>query len=393
MHQVVTHVPFARPEWDDDPTFDIAAHVHQVRVPTPGTRAELDAVCCELQMDLLDRSRPLWEMWFVDGLADGRVGLVYKVHHAVVDGVSAAETFEVLLDRRPQPTSQQPQAAPASQVSRLAGALVDDALTTTQLWVATGVKVATRPAIAAGAAVELARLVTGSLVAPHASLNGRVGDRRRLVPVTFDLAQLKAVGRRYDATVNDVVLTLVGAGLGELFAGRGEQIDHVRVLVPVSLRDETRHDGVGNRVAALMVTLATERDPIAALPAVVAEMHSRKAGPEAATLDLLLRSVDCWPIGLFAPVSRHVVHRQPFVNLVVTNVRGAEQQLSLLGSKIVEIVPVVPLGGNLGLGIAVLSYAGQLVIGLHADADAFPDLDLVADAMQIAFATLEKGRR
>jgi WS/DGAT/MGAT family acyltransferase len=391
MRQVAISVPFARPVWEDATTFDIAHHVRHIRVPPPGTRAELEALCCELQMQVLDRTKPLWEMWFVDGLVDGSVGLVYKVHHAVVDGVSAAETFEVLLGGgKPIATGRFEPPPSTGQLQRVMKAMFDDAGTMARLCLGTGARVATDPARAVATALGLGRLVRPSAIAPHTTLNGPIGDRRRLVPVSFDLAEMKAVAHRYGASINDLVLTLVGAGLQELFETRGDRVDHVQVLVPVSLRGDTEHDGLGNRVGALMMPIGLERDPTAALAAIASATRSRKVGPETVALDFLLRSSDAWPVGLLGPASRRIVHHQPFVNLVVTNVCGTQHPLSLLGSRITDIIPIVPLGGNLTLGVAALSYAGRLVLGLHADADACPDVGLVAQGIERSYRNLRK---
>jgi WS/DGAT/MGAT family acyltransferase len=389
MRQVPVGVPFARPVWQDASTFDITEHVRHVRVPPPGTRAQLEVMCCELQMHVLDRTRPLWEMWFVDGLEDGSVGLVYKVHHAVVDGISAAETFELLLAGDAPIVAGAAPASTTNSPHSLADALIDNAVASARLLVSTSGQLVTNPRRAVATAVGLGRLLRPSVIAPHTTLNRTVGVRRRLVPVSFDLAEVKAIGRRHDATVNDVVLALVAAGIGELLSGRGDGADHVQVLVPVSLRSDTEHYGAGNRVAALMVPVDIRRDPVAALCAIRSATRAHKAGPEAAVLDLLLQSSELWPSGLLGPVSRQIVHRQPFVNLVVTNVRGAELPLSLLGARITDIVPVVPLGGNLSLGVAVLSYAGRIVVGLHADPDACGDLDVLAGGIERAFVELK----
>ena len=163
----------------------------------------------------------------------------------------------------------------------------------------------------------------------------------------------------------------------------------MQVLVPVSLRTADQHGAVGNKVAGLLVPLdVAQPDPIAGLRAIAAETRARKLGPDAAALELLLGWSDTWPVGLLGPASRAVVHHQPFVNLVVTNVRGADHPLSLLGAEILEIVPIVPLGGNLSLGVAVLSYRGRLVIGLHADADTCPDLGRAVEGVEKAFGVL-----
>jgi WS/DGAT/MGAT family acyltransferase len=276
-------------------------------------------------------------------------------------------------------------------MQRFANAIVDGASASAKLWLETGARLATQPGRAVATAVGLGRLARPSALAPRTTLNQPIGDRRRLVHVSFDLDEVKGVAHRYGATVNDVVLALVGAGLCKLFSNRRDRVDHIHVLVPVSLRGDTEHNGLGNRVGALVVPIDIQSDPIAAVAEITSATRSHKAGPEAALLDLLMRSSDAWPIGVLGPVSRRIVDRQPFVNLVVTNVQGAQHPLSLLGSRITEIVPVVPLGGNLSLGVAVLSYAGRLVVGLHADADTCPDVECVAEGIRTAFIELAIG--
>jgi diacylglycerol O-acyltransferase / wax synthase len=399
MYQRLAELPIGRPFWEHDPHFDVAAHVRHERLASPGTRAQLEQLCCELQMRVLDRSRPLWEMWFIDGLADGSVALVHKIHHAVVDGVSAAETFEVLLG------DDAPDGAASSDVSAgrepglakpgpgglrgMVAGLTDDARGVAKWWIRSGVEAARDPVAAVTRAAGIVDLLTQAPLAPRSSLNGPVGADRRLASQTFSVADLKSVGRRHGATVNDVVLTLVGAGLRTLLESRGERIDHVQVLVPVSLRGADDHDTAGNKVAAVLLPLdLDEPDPVSALRAVADETSARKSGAAVAGVDTLLRWTDTWPTTLLGPVSRFTVHRQPFVNLVVTNVRGADHPLFLLGAEITEITPIVPLGGNLTLGVAVLSYNGRLVMGLHADADSCPDLDVMREGIERAYEAL-----
>jgi WS/DGAT/MGAT family acyltransferase len=393
MRQVVVSVPFARPVWEDDPTFDINEHVHHVRVPKPGTSAELERLCCDLQMRVLDRDKPLWEMWFVDGLVDGRVGLVYKVHHAVVDGVSAADSFEVLLtgDSEAAPHRGRGDAG-STRAQRLLAGVVDETRTALRLSADMWAGMATHPIATAATALAIGGLARPSSRAPHTTLNLPVGDRRRLVAVRFDLAALKSVGRHHEATVNDVLLTLVGAGLDAVLTNRHDVVDHVQVLVPISLRGAGGHDGMGNRVTGVMLPLPLGRDPVSALRLIAAETRSLKRSPQAAALDVMSRTFDAWPIAVVGPASRQTVRRQPFVNLVVTNVRGPQEPLRLLGAEVVEITPVVPLGPNLRLGVAALSYAGTLTVGLYADADAFADIELVADGMKEALTRLQHER-
>lgn len=389
MLQRLAARPFGRPAWEDDPLFDLAKHVRHVHLPAPGTRAQLEQLSGQLQTAVLDRSRPLWEMWFVDGLEDGSVGLVYKVHHAVVDGVSAAETFEALLAEDPMEPPVSPPALHALRKDRPStrGEHHRDGATSGSL-AGGAIALLTQPGRAVDVLQGLARL-GGSAHKPACSVNGSVGPNRRLVSASLDLADVKAIGRRHQATVNDVVLTFVSAGMTTLLAGRAEDLAHLQVLVPVSLRGVADHDGTGNKVAALIVPLPVGgHDPAATLHAISADMRAHKAGPGAAGLGLLLRWADTLPMAVLGPASRQLVNHQPFVNLVVTNVRGSAQPLSLLGAQIKEIVPIVPLGGNLTLGVAVLSYAGQLSIAVHGDADACADIGLVTDGIEEAYAQL-----
>ena len=211
-------------------------------------------------MAVLDRSRPLWEMWFVDGLEDGSVGLVYKVHHAVVDGVSASETFEILLapggDTGPPPKA----GAPMAPVERAATGLAQGVRTVARWWTGVAGELLRDPKLTFGRLQGLTHLARPSAFKPASSLNRPVGPGRRLVSVGFDLADLKAIGRHNSATVNDVVLSLVAAGMTELLDARGEEVAHLQVLVPVSLRGEAEH-GCGRQQGGGADGAAARRRP------------------------------------------------------------------------------------------------------------------------------------
>jgi WS/DGAT/MGAT family acyltransferase len=407
MRQRVTSVPLglARPVWSDDPDFDISRHVHLLELPRPASREELLALSDEVQSRPLPRSRPLWEMWFVGGLADGSVGLIYKVHHALVDGVSAAETFVRLLGPDPAPVASG-RAGTAGGPRPSREILVRDALwdqARSAWWLTSAALTGVRhPRAALAPVLGLGRLAAHLPIAPASPLNAPVGPRRHLTTLDFDVADLKAAGRRHGATVNDVVLTLVTSGLGAVLAdsvadqrGTGTQPTkkrHLNALVPVSLRAPGEETSPGNRVTGLVVPLPVDvPDPRGQLAAVAERTARLKAGPEGAGLELILRSAELWPPAAVSVVGR-IVNRQPFVNVVVTNVRGPEEPLLLLGAEIREIVPIVPLGGNLAIGVAAFSYRGRLVLGIHADADANLDVPAFADAARRALNALGRSR-
>ena len=397
MRQRIAPAPFGvgRPVWVEDDDFDISHHVQAVDLAPPGSRQQLEQLCCELQMEVLDRHRPLWQMWFVAGLAGGTVGLVYKVHHAVVDGVSAAETFELLLAPETPGELGRRRAGAAVRTSSSGPAAmlrdsVAEALGTTSRLGSSGLAALRRPGSIVDAGRSVAHLLAHTQLAPSTSLNRPVGNRRRLATVELDVATIKRIGHEHGATVNDVVLALVASGVSELLGSRNDPVPSVQVLVPVSLRQSADRATPGNNVTALVAALPVgDRTPAERLADVVAETTRIKSSPDGTGLGLLLRWADSWPMPLLSWTSG-LVHHQPFVNVVVTNVRGAEHPLELLGAELTEIIPIVPLGGNLTLGVAVLSYRGQLAIGLHADADAVGDLDVLAAGIQRAFDTLAR---
>jgi diacylglycerol O-acyltransferase len=218
-----------------------------------------------------------------------------------------------------------------------------------------------------------------------------VGRRRQLLSVTLDLDEVKAIAKRYDATINDLVLTLVASGLRALFRGRRDHPRAVRALVPVSLRPPGGGRSTGNEVAAVIVELPLAMaNPVAVLGAIQAETRRLKGSADVDAMARALSSADTWPpaaLGVIGPFVRH----QPLVNLVVTNVRGPAGRLELLGAEIEQIVPIVPLGPNLTCGVAVLSYSGQLVLGVHVDPDHVPDAHRLVEGMQQALGRLRRA--
>ena len=385
-----------RPIWVDDDRFDISYHVRLTALPEPGSWDQLRALTARIQMHVLDRSRPLWELWFVEGLDAGRVALVQKTHHALVDGVSGVDVATVLLDFDPDaPALVGPpwSAAPAPSPARLLADTMRERATEPSEFVRTARGLARAPQRAATRASEVGRavrtLVESSPLAPATSFNRPVGPSREFVGVKVDLADVRRVRSRLGGTVNDVVLAGVAGALRRRFVARNEPLpERVRVLCPVSVRDESETMQLGNRVSAMFVDLPIEDpDPDARLRTIARMTRDLKDHEQALGASFLLGLTEYAAPTLLSLAAR-LVQRQPFVNLVVTNVPGPQVPLYCLAARMIEAYPMVPLSHNLGLGIAILSYCGVLHIGLMADAVANPDLaDLAAD-LTTAFAEL-----
>jgi diacylglycerol O-acyltransferase / wax synthase len=388
-----------RPIWVDDQRFDIAYHVRLTALPSPGTREQLLTLCSRVQAQLLDRGRPLWELWFVEGLDGGDVAPLPKTHHALVDGVSGVDVATVLLDFAAEPpvldpTPWEPEPAPTR-----AQLLVDslrERLTEPAEIVRTARHAVRWPRQAFERGSQLARsmasMVDRNLVAPRTSLNGKVGRNRRFDGARVSLDDVKAIRKSLGGTVNDVVLAGVAGGLRRLLESRADDLDGLvlKVFCPVSVRDESQRMQLGNRVSGMFVALDVgEPDPVArlrAVQAVTADLKERQQAVGAAFLVGLTQYAAPTLLGLAA----RVVHRQPFFNLVVTNVPGPQVPLYCMGARMLEAYPIVPLTSNLTLGIAILSYCGQLHLGLFTDRDAFPDLPVLTGALEDSFAELRK---
>lgn len=398
--QKLASVPFGqgRPTWVDDPHFNIAYHVRHSALPGPGDDAALKRMAGRFFAQRLDRSKPLWEIHLVEGLSGGRFALVSKTHHALVDGVSGVDITSVLFslsaDERPQPAEEEPWVARPEPppAERLAEALLERATAPAEL--ARGLRRATRaPRRALDRAGGLAALLGVATGAPPSPLNATVGPHRRYAWVDADLASVKATKDGLGGTVNDVVLTSVALGLGSYLRGKGHDTQGLtlRAMVPVSVRAETERGALGNRVAAMYAPLPVgEEDPVAAFDAVHGAMAGLKESGQAVGAETLTRLGDFAPPTILSQAAR-LVKAQRMFNLVVTNVPGPQFPLFLLGRRLLNIYPVVPLSANTALGIAIMSYDGRLGFGLLADYDALPDVDDAATALEDGLAALARA--
>jgi WS/DGAT/MGAT family acyltransferase len=388
--QRVEGVPLdlGRPIWVDDPSYATTNHVHRTALAAPGDDAALCRLVGRVMGHQLDRSRPLWETWMVEGFEDGGWGLLFKVHHCMVDGVAGVGLLGAVLDVEPSeqvadPEPWTPQPAPsgtervlgawagaAAEVARLAGGIPDAVL---------------HPQRSAQAAVDIGRGLLGfgrsMAPTPELAIEGPIGPHRTWAHAQVSLADVKLVGRTFGGTVNDVVLAAISGGLRDLLVELGDDPDTavVRTGVPVSVR---RDDGAGvpdNRVSTLLVELPVHlADPLERLELVGERMAAAKASAMSELGEQVAHLADLAPpmaldLGSRAALwaSHHVVQRS--VNTVTTNVPGPQFPLYCLGRQMTSYLPYVPIADGVRVGTAILSYDGQVAFGVTADQGSVPD--------------------
>ena len=393
-------VPFGqgRPVWVDDEDFDLAYHVRLTALPRPGSEEQLKTLLGRLQGHLLDRRRPLWEIWFVEGLEGGRVAIIQKTHHALVDGISGVDVATVILDLEPTPAPVdtpvwEPEPSP-SPLQLLVDSLRERA--TEPAEIVRSLRAAVRgPRLAVEGMTRTARtVVAAGRTADRLPFNVKVGPHRRFEPVRAELDQVKAISRAHGGTVNDVVLAVVAGGLRHYLSSRGEDVDSLRVraLVPVSVRDDSERMLLGNRVAALFVDLPVNvADAVGRVTAVTSQMADLKDSRQAVGAETLVSLADFAPPTLLALASRLVPYQRS-INLGITNVPGPQFPLYCMGARMLEAFAYVGVIDNNALMIAVLSYDGQLNVSLCADRDAVPDLAVLADGIEKSLAELAARR-
>ncbi|SHN47807.1 WS/DGAT/MGAT family O-acyltransferase [Cryptosporangium aurantiacum] len=382
-----------QPVWVDDTRFDLAYHVRRTGLPTPGTDAQLRTLVGRLISVPLDRSRPLWELYLVEGLADGRVAVITKSHPALVDGVSGVDLLHVLLDDSPATADgvtpvwrPAPEPGPAELVLHSAVDFVRHPTHAVSA-VKTGV-------LGAG------RLLTAARPAPASPLNAEPGRQRRFADAKTDLAHYRTLRSRPNVTVNDVVLATVAGALRQWLQYRGTPVrpDSVlRALVPTSVRGgpPAAFGGeVGASVATSLVDLPIgEQNPTVRLTQIAYAMRAHAEPGRRVGADALVRLSGFAPATLNAMAARAAsgLSRRLF-NLVVTNAPGPQRPLFVAGARLREIYPFVPLAAGQTLAIGVTSYDGQVYYGLNADWDAVPDLDVLAGLLAESIDELTEAK-
>jgi WS/DGAT/MGAT family acyltransferase len=401
--QKVRTVPghLANPVWVDDEDFDLTFHVRRSALPRPGGDAELRELVGRLQSRRLDRSRPLWEVYLVEGLSGDRFAIVTKTHHALVDGVAAVDIATVLLDLTPTP-GQLPADdwTPVREPRRLAlvaGAVSDLVQRPTQvLDAARGAAVdvrATAERVAGLAGGVLSSVRTVVRPAPSSPLNVPIREQRRFGSARTDLDDYRRVRQAHGGTVNDVVLATVAGALRSWLLTRGEPVGPattIRAMVPVSVREEGTDGRPGNRVSSYFVDLPVgEASAVMRLHQVSFAMRGHKDSGQSVGADALVQ------LSGFAPPTLHSLgarvasgFTRRLFNLVVTNVPGPQFPLYASGACMLEMYPVVPLAKGQAVSVGVTSYNGSVFYGLNADRDAMHDIDVLAGCLEESLAEL-----
>ena len=392
--QKVREVPFGlgRPVWVDDPNFQILYHIRRTAVPAPGGSEELRNLAGRVYAQNLDRSKPLWELWIVEGLEEGHWAMISKVHHCMVDGVSATDLLSVIMDTSPNPIPTPgvpwtPGREP-SAVHLLLDTLADTIVSPIER--IRGLPALARTPIPMGIGLNDLRNIVSSVshwTQPAAtSLNGPIGPHRRWSWANGTLADIKEIRATLGGTINDVVLAVITRGFRDLLLSRGEQVDGrvVRTLVPVSVRNESEKGTFNNRVSGLFPGLPVGiEDPVERLQAIRAQMDGFKESNQAVAGDVLAQMGGFAPPMLLALGARLGARfQQRVIQTVTTNVPGPQVPLYALGRQMLYAFPYVPIGGTIRIGIAIFSYLGRLNYGVTADYDSNPDIHVLCQGIE-----------
>jgi diacylglycerol O-acyltransferase / wax synthase len=388
-----------RPFWIDDPNFNLSYHVRHSALPTPGTEEQLRRMAGRIFSQQLDRTKPLWELWLVQGLTRKRFALLTKTHHALVDGISGVDIATVLFDVQPVPPTPdaddgwapQPEPSRATMVART----VEDLATFPTRAVRRAEHALARPRTAIARVSEALEGV-GEIgwafanAAPEVPLNVEIGSHRRFQWVRGNLSQYQQIKNVFGGTVNDVVVAVVSGALRRWLHSRGIRTEglELRAQIPVSIRAEDEQGQLGNKLTVMRAPIPVYiEDPVARLRKVTEAMDGIKQSKQALGAEMISRFNDFAPPTLLAQAARINFSTRLF-NLVVTNVPGPQVPLYVLGRELEDVFPVGFLPPNQALFVAIMSYNGGINFGLLADYDALGDLDVFAEGIEESVAEL-----
>ncbi len=390
----LTEMPFGidRPFFHEDPSFEVSNHIKRIGMPSPGDREALGNLVGELVSIKLDRNRPLWEMWIIEGLEDGKVAVLTKIHHSIVDGVSGSDLAEIILDLEanpppdPEPEPYEPEPEPTN--ADYAEVIMRNLITSPVRFAQLGLQIVDQ-------GQEYARRALGDdpppspFQAPRVSFNGPIGSQRRFSSSGVRLEDAKAVKDAFGVKLNDVILAVVGGALRQYLLKNDELPRQPLIAqVPVSLRTDETQDEVGTQVGAMFATLEThEPDPVLRLRRIADGTQSAKEMRQALSAKRIMNLTDTTPPGLISLAARmwtsnHLDARTPPVfNLIVSNVPGPPFDLYMAGAKVEAMYPMGPLLYGGGLNITVMSNAERLEFGLLSCRSLVEDPWIIADAI------------
>ena len=404
FRQRVTPTPLriANPEWTDDPDFELGWHVRHAGLPEPGSMAQLRDYVGRVMSEPLDFARPLWQLYLIEGLEGGGHAVLSKTHHALVDGVAAVDVGTILLDPNPEgtemPVPEEPSEndAPSSELLfvRAATERIRKPLRRARHAAQGAITMPGETASRVMRTTEaFAELAIGDPVCSPSSLNVEIGRDRRVAFVRGELQALKEARGEEGATVNDVILAVTTGGLRRFLAGRGEELPKYLVaLVPVSVRRPDEHLELGNRISTILVRLPLAiEDPAERLEWIRAETVRLKESEQARAASLIVEATGWTPPTINRLISGAMAGRLVF-NLVVSNVPGPQVPFYLLGRRLAEVYPFVPLSPqDHALSVGVVSYDGGVFFGLVGDRRVLADVDDLAAALEEALAELTGG--
>jgi diacylglycerol O-acyltransferase len=388
-----THIlDLGPPEWVDDPHLDVTHHIRRAALPHPGDDEALYRFAADVMERRLDRERPLWECWIIEGLAGGRWAMLMKIHHCIADGIATMHMFSGLSDGGEGDTfATEIRAAnePSERPFRLPSVSLNPLNWASGMW-----HLATSATSAAALAVEGAVEITGGLLRPAApsSLAGPITTMRRYSAARVSLADVAEVCRTSGVTLNDVALAAITDSFRAALVRRGEQPrrNSLRTLVPVSIRSNDALDATDNRVSVMLPFLPVEKeDPAEQLRAVHRRLNRTKASGQRQAGGIFVAAVNVIPFPLTAWAVRALTRLpQRGVVTLATNVPGPRKRMQIMGREVVLVLPIPPIALQLRTGIAIVSYVDELVFGITADYDAAPDVDELARGIEQAVARL-----